>query len=151
MLSCCTTSSRVPMTDLSNHVDRLLNEAFAGFATERHSAFSPTKPFPALNLWHDAAAFHVEAELPGFSMDDIEINLTGRELTLSATRRTDETDKNGAFVRRERVSGSFARSILLPVAVDAEKVSAKLTNGVLTIVLPKAAEALPRRIAVTHA
>jgi HSP20 family protein len=156
MLACRTVSNpvfaNVPMTDLSSHVDRLLNEAFRGFAGgEVPVPYGTAKPFPALNMWHDESAFHIEAELPGFSMNDVEINLKGRELTLNATRNTDSTTQNAEFLRRERASGTFSRTVRLPVSVDADKVSAKLTSGVLTITLPKAAEVLPRKINVTVA
>lgn len=156
MLACRTVSNpifaNVPMTDLSSHVDRLLNEAFRGFQSaggEVPVPYGTAKPFPALNMWHDETAFHIEAELPGFSMNDVEINLKGRELTLNATRNTDSTVQNAEFLRRERASGTFSRTVRLPVGVDADKVSAKLTSGVLTITLPKAAEVLPRKINVT--
>lgn len=161
MLACRTVSAHpfaaVPMTDLSSHVDRLLNEAFRGvggvaaFGGEVPVPFGTAKPFPALNMWHDAGAFHVEAELPGFSMNDVEISLKGRELTLNATRRTETGADNAEFLRRERATGTFSRTVRLPVAVDADKVTARLSSGVLSITLPKAAEVLPRKIAVTHA
>ena len=155
MLACRTVSNpifaHVPMTDLSSHVDRMLNEAFRGLGGEVPVPFAPAKPFPALNMWHDEAAFHIEAELPGFSMNDVEINLMGRELTLNATRRTDDAAQTTAFLRQERPTGTFSRTVRTPVAVDAEKVTAKLTSGVLTITLPKTAEVLPRKISVTQA
>ncbi len=155
MLACRTVSAHpfasVPMTDLSSHVDRLLNEAFRGFGGEVPVPFATAKPFPALNMWHDEGAFFVEAELPGFSMNDVEISLKGRELTLNATRKTEASIENSEFLRRERATGTFSRTVRLPVAVDAEKVSARLNSGVLTITLPKAAEVLPRKIAVTQA
>lgn len=151
MLTRCTPAA-VPMTDLSAHVDRLLNEVFAGFTPETSTVFSPAKPFPALNLWHDEAAIYIEAELPGFTMDDIDISLIEKEITLTATRRIEieETPKMKGFefIRRERAEGTFSRSVRLPVPVDPEKVTAKLVHGVLTVILPKAPEALPRRIAV---
>lgn len=149
MLARCIPAA-LPMTDLSNEVDRVFNEVFRGMDRE-FPMIAESKPFPALNVWHDEKAFHIEAELPGFTMENIDISLVGPELTLTASRRVDSSDEGAAFLRRERVSGSFSRTIRLPVTVDAEKVSARLTNGVLAVSLPKAAEALPRRIAVTTA
>lgn len=160
MLACRTVSTpahpfaAVPMTDLSSHVDRLLNDAFRGvrgLGGEIPVPFATAKPFPALNMWHDAGAFHLEAELPGFSMNDVEISLKGRDLTLNASRQTEANADNAAFLRRERATGTFSRTVRLPVAIDADKVTARLTSGVLSITLPKAAEVLPRKISVTHA
>lgn len=149
MLARCIPSA-LPMTDLSHEVDRVFNEVFRGMERE-FPMVAESKPFPALNVWHDEKAFYVEAELPGFTMENIEISLVGPELTLTAARRIDSGEEGATFLRRERVSGSFSRTIRLPVIVDPEKVTAKLTNGVLTVSLPKAPEALPRKIAVTTA
>ncbi|MBN8644093.1 MAG: Hsp20/alpha crystallin family protein [Planctomycetes bacterium] len=149
MLARCIPAA-LPMTDLSHEVDRVFNEVFRGMERE-FPMVAESKPFPALNVWHDEKAFYVEAELPGFTMENIEISLVGPELTLTAARRIDSGEEGATFLRRERVSGSFSRTIRLPVIVDPEKVTAKLTNGVLTVSLPKAPEALPRKIAVTTA
>jgi HSP20 family protein len=105
------------------------------------------EPGPALNVWEEADAFHVEAEVPGLTKDQLHIEVTHRDcLTLSAQRAA--CDGDCRWHRRERGQGSFQRTIKLPAPVDAGKVSADLKDGVLTLTLPKAEEARPRRIAV---
>lgn len=105
---------------------------------------------PALNLWDDGARVFVEAEVPGYKMDDLEISVTGNELTITG-RRVVETAEGTTFHRRERRTGEFTRSLTLPVEIDAEKVQATLKDGVLTVELPKARAALPRKIEVKSA
>lgn len=132
----------------SREIDRLFNEVLTGLGGEFVVPAALTKPFPALNICHDEHQIVVEAELPGFTMEQIDINLSGRDLTLRVQRETDSSTSNATFVSRERASGSFSRSVRLPVNVDPQAVSATLTDGVLTITLPKAPEAKPRKIAV---
>ncbi len=106
-----------------------------------------TSTFPALNMWEDGESLYAEAEVPGLSMSDIELNLTGNELTIKGERKPLEGE-DLAFHRRERGTGVFSRTVNLPVEVNADKVEATLKNGVLMVVLPKAEAARPRRITV---
>jgi len=104
--------------------------------------------FPPVNVWEDAEAFHVEAELPGLTHEQLQLSVTNRnQLTLQGERLPEEAGK-GRWHRRERGFGRFQRVLKLPASVDADKIDAKFDNGLLHIVLPKAEEAKPRRIAV---
>jgi HSP20 family protein len=90
---------------------------------------------------------HAEAELPGVSMEDIEVMVVGNELTIRGQRRPRPAD-NVNFHRRERGTGEFSRTVTLPFDIDQNKVEAILKNGILTVVLPKAETAKPRKIKV---
>lgn len=104
--------------------------------------------YPPLNLWEDENTLYVEAELPGFELNELEIYVTGEnQLSLKGQRKQPELE-NGAWHRQERGYGSFSRTIELPSQVDNEKVSAEFKNGVLTVSLPKREEVKPRRIEV---
>jgi HSP20 family protein len=104
--------------------------------------------FPPVNVWEDADSFHVEAELPGLTHDQLQVSVTNRnQLTLQGERLADETTK-GRWHRRERGFGRFQRVLKLPTPVDADKIDATFDNGVLHVELPKAEEAKPRKIAV---
>jgi HSP20 family protein len=106
--------------------------------------------YPALNVWEDADHVYAEAELPGLKLEDLEIYVTGGN-TLSVKGERKQPATEGAWHRQERGFGSFARVITLPVNVDADKVEAKLSHGLLTITLPKAAVAKARKITVKTA
>ncbi len=102
---------------------------------------------PPLNVWEDESSFHVEAELPGYKLEDLEILVVKNELSLKGERK-DSVEDEKTYHRRERSTDRFARLIRLPAEVEAEKVEATLRNGVLLIQLPKAAVAKPRKIQV---
>lgn len=90
----------------------------------------------------------LRAELPGLKREDIDIRVENNTLTLRGERKHEAEVKQEQFHRIERTYGQFTRSFALPSTVDAEKVSATFTDGVLTITLPVREEAKPRQIQV---
>ena len=103
---------------------------------------------PPLNVSEDAEAFYIEAELPGMTQEQLKIDIVNRtHVTLSGERPAGDCEA-GRWHRRERGFGPFQRMIKLSAPVDADKVEARLENGVLRLVLPKADEARARRIVV---
>jgi HSP20 family protein len=88
--------------------------------------------------------FLMEAELPGFARDAIDIDVNDKTLTISAERNEvkEETDENGQFLRRERSYGSFKRSFDI-TGVEASAINAKYENGILSLSLPKEKELIP--------
>ncbi|GJQ26800.1 MAG: molecular chaperone Hsp20 [Phycisphaerae bacterium] len=105
------------------------------------------RTFPALNIWEEGDHLFAEAELPGLGMEDIELFVVGSELTIKGQRKP-MVEENANYHRRERGVGEFCRTVTLPVEIDADKVEATLKNGVLTVKLPKAEAARPRKISV---
>jgi HSP20 family protein len=111
------------------------------------SFFGPSA-FPALNVWEDGEDVHVEAELPGLELKDLEIYVTGgNQLTLKGEHKPAVPEK-GVWHRQERAFGAFHRSLTLPFPVDPDKVEARLENGVLHLRLTKHESARPRKIPV---
>src|ERR1700710_503026 len=98
--------------------------------------FYPPPEFPLLNLWTNSDGAIVAAELPGVSPDDLEISIRRDTVTLRGTRKAQPTD-DAVVLRQERMTGSFARNMVLPFRVDAEKASAKFDRGVVTLTLPR--------------
>ena len=88
----------------------------------------------------------VEAELPGFTKDEVNVTLEKGVLTISAERKEEEAE--GEKRINERRYTRVQRSFTLPVTVEDDKVNAKLENGVLKLTLPKAAESVSQRIAI---
>lgn len=109
--------------------------------------FTVERAFPPLNLWEDEGRLYVECELPGVQMDDLKVAVVGRDLTIKGQRRSRPAE-GATYHRQERDTGSFHRVVNLPVDIDPGKVNAELRHGVLTITLPKAPEARPRKIEV---
>lgn len=116
---------------------------------EPGAAYSPT-PFATwtrLDVWDNGQAYVLWAEVPGLSEKDINLTLKQDVLTISGERKQDVPEGYQAH-RRERATVRFSRSVRLGVKVDAEKISATVKNGILTVTLPKAPETQPRTITV---
>ena len=105
--------------------------------------------FPLTNLSEDKDNYYVRAELPGVKGDELDIQVTGKNLAISGERKIASEDDGARYHRREREAGTFSRMIGLPGDINRDKVDAKLENGVLTVVVPKADIAKPKQIAVS--
>lgn len=105
---------------------------------------------PAADLYETEDAFVLEMELPGFDLDDIELTMERGVLTVSGSRSVQETDgtEGRTYHLRERSVDRFTRSYALPRSVDPDDIDASFAEGVLSVTLPKAPEAKPRRIEV---
>jgi HSP20 family protein len=137
-----------PFQQARDDVDRLFNEFVGRLPSIRSGRLNLATPFPAVNVWQSESEVFAEAEIPGVKGEDLDISVVGNELTVKGTRQP-MADEQAAFHRRERGVGAFARVIRLPVDVDPDKVQASLRDGVLTVTLPKAEAAKPRRISIT--
>lgn len=136
-----------PFSPLWNQMQQFQGEMNRLF--DRWNGFGSTPAaFPTVNVWEEGDHLHVEAELPGLNLNDLEIYVTGgNELTLKGERKFNVPEK-GAWHRRERAAGEFVRTLALPYPVDADKVEARLENGVLHVTLAKHESARPRKIVV---
>jgi HSP20 family protein len=122
----------------SRSFDRLLDEFFVE---------APRKP--AIDVAETDTAYTFTLDVPGFSKDDVQIDVVGRQLTLKVEKQSAEEKKDGDRVLyRERQRRGFSRSFTLPVELDSAAAQAKLENGVLTLTLPKAAPRTAQRIAI---
>lgn len=127
-----------------NQLQGEMNRIFERFDNSRQE----TAVFPLLNLWQQGDTYHLEAELPGLDLADLEVAVTGpNQLTLKGERKS-ATPDGGTPHRQERAFGSFVRTVSLPTDIDADRVDARLENGVLKISLPKHEAAKPRKIAI---
>ena len=101
------------------------------FGDQRSGSFST-------DIRETDTAYVLEADLPGFKKEDINIDINGTTLVISAQKKTETEEKSedGKYIRRERSTGSFKRSFDI-TDVDTENISAEYKNGILTIELPK--------------
>lgn len=93
----------------------------------------------------------IEAEVPGFKKDDVEITVENGVLTITAGREGQVENRQDGYYVHERRSGKVTRSLALPNTFDVEKVEAKLADGLLTLRIPTREEAKPRQITVKSA
>jgi HSP20 family protein len=102
----------------------------------------------AVDVREDEKAYIVEANLPGFSKDAVELTFQDGLLTIEAETKQQGERTDEQFHVRERYAGKVSRSFRLPDDVDADSVTATMTDGVLTVTLQKTEAALPRKIDV---
>jgi HSP20 family protein len=102
---------------------------------------------PPLNVHEDGETIVVEVEVPGLKAGDVEVSFENGELTLKGEKKY-EAKENVPVHRRERIYGAFNRTLTLPWEIVAEKISAEMKDGVLTVTLPKAEASKPRKVAV---
>ena len=104
---------------------------------------------PSVDINESNDTFMISADLPGIKKSDIEVKVEENTLILIANRQIDNSDTNEKFHYSERSSGTFSRSFKLPKTVKEEKITAKLDNGVLSIVIPKAEDAIKSNRLIT--
>jgi HSP20 family protein len=125
-------------------LNRALDQAFNGMGASRVWV-------PALDVAERGDAYLVHAELPGVSPDQVDVRFEQNVLTIRGTKPASFDVSNDGEVRvfaAERVHGTFERSIRLPEFVDADRIDASFDNGLLTVTIPKAQTAQPRKIQI---
>jgi HSP20 family protein len=141
------------MTSLRDEVDSLFNLAFGHLADPKlengHGEQMQEGWFPAVDVYEDKDNLLVKAELPGLRKEDISISLDNGNLTVSGERKQEEKNQEGDVYRSERWVGRFHRTVSLPFRVEAEKIKATYSEGVLTVTLPKAEDAKPKQIPIS--
>lgn len=119
-------------------------ELAPSFRALEGAAFSPD-----FDVKETTEGFVFTADVPGVKEGDLDIRLTQNRLSISGKRESEKTEKGDQFYTTERSYGSFTRAFTLPDGVQADKISAELKGGVLTLMLPKKPEVLPKKIDVT--
>jgi HSP20 family protein len=133
-----------PFLTLQQEMNRLFDDFFGGRALEPFGALGEGWDAfsPQVDVVETDKEIRVSAELPGLDDKDVEVSLSRDVLTISGEKRQ---EKGRDYFRAERSYGSFRRSIPLPAEVNTEKVDAVFKKGVLTVTLPKKAEAAGRK------
>ena len=134
-------------------LSRQMDQAFSGrpFGQASSGSGRPQLWLPPVDTYETEHEFVIEADLPGLHQENIDVHFEQGTLTLTGRRGpTLPAQENGKLrvYSSERLSGAFSRSIRLPEYVDGEKIQATYASGVLTVNIPKAQGALPRKIAV---
>jgi HSP20 family molecular chaperone IbpA len=112
-----------------------------------YAGYGGAGTWPRVSLFDTGTALVLTADVPGLAEKDLKLTVHQDVLTLSGERKSDAPEGYSTH-RRERAPASFSRSFALPSKVDAEKTTAQLKNGVLTVTLSKVPEAQPRQIQV---
>jgi HSP20 family protein len=136
-----------PADLLSRDFEGMFNRWMGGREGAGHQPLAPY----GVDIREDNDRFYVEAELPGFKKDEIDITLENQNLTISAERKYENKQGDGTkgeLLLHERRYSRFLRSFTLPPTVDEGSVNARLQDGVLTVTITKREETKPRKIKV---
>src|SRR5918911_2421495 len=134
------------MMTLREAMDRFLQQ---GGLTRPGQLLSAMRPDAIpLDVVERDDAFLVKAAIPGVKPEDVEVVVQGERLTIRAQSRSDDERHGDNWLMKEHRTGSLQRTVTLPASVSSENAEARIENGVLSLRLPKAQEARPRRIAV---
>ncbi len=129
-------------TDPFRELDRLSQQVFGSQGTLARPAVMP------MDAWREGDTFFVELDLPGVNPDSIDLDVERNVLTVKAERPGREGDPE--FLAAERPRGVFSRQLMLGDTLDTERVSASYDDGVLSLRIPVAEQAKPRKIAIGH-
>jgi HSP20 family protein len=142
-----------PMADLMRMREAMSrpSQSFGGAGDGEEGAWGQATWVPPADIYETEDAYVLEVELPGFTKEDLDIEIVEHRLTLRGERRPKSDVKEEQYRRRERAYGRFERSFLLPALIDREKVTAEMHHGVLTLWLPKSNMAKPKRIPIREA
>jgi HSP20 family protein len=129
-------------------MERWFEDFFRGFGLTPYTGEGRVSPRVDIDVVETENEIKVSAELPGMEQEDIDVGLSGNELTIRGEKKAEREEEGENYYRMERSYGSFRRSVSLPHEVDADQASASFRNGVLTVILPKAEEKGKRKIEV---
>ena len=132
--------------DLHNQVDQLFQSLAEPAKTNGGTTEFMNLP---IDIRQTDGEFIIEASVPGFKPEEVEVTFEDGVLTIKGERREEREQKEGRYVRRERRMASVYRQIGLPAEVRADEIKASFDNGVLKISVPRAQKAEPKRIPVT--
>jgi HSP20 family protein len=134
-----------------NDIWGVLDNFDRGFLVPFPSRNAPEKSLmPACDIVENDGAFLLSLDVPGLKKEDINIELTGRQLTISGERKHEEESTQGNVHRIERSYGKFQRIFELPNGANTEVVEASYDNGVLKIAIPKVESVMPKKIQISE-
>ncbi len=133
-----------------DRMNRLFNEAFAPASQPNTGEENVSIVWaPPVDIAQTTDKLVFQVEVPGFKRDELHLSVENGSLTLEGERKFEKETKEKSYHRVERSYGRFYRSFALPADVDASNVSANLSDGVLTVELPKREESRPKEIPIS--
>jgi HSP20 family protein len=123
-------------------MNKLFEDFSRGFELEPFGKKTGAAFEPKVNVSESEREIKVSAELPGLDDKDIDVSLSENELTIKGEKKEGKEEKKENYYHMERSYGAFSRTLPLPCKVESDKVQAQFSKGVLTITLPKSAEAI---------
>ncbi len=136
------------LDSLQGEMNRLFSSFFDTPATKGAANASGRRWIPAMDLIEAKEQFVLHADLPGIAEGDVNVEVENNVLTISGERKTEHEEQHEGYYRLERATGAFSRSLSLPEGIDPDTVTASFEQGVLTVRIPKPAQAEPRKVTI---
>jgi HSP20 family protein len=133
---------------LVNHLHREFDHFFGDTQPRSGGSEASATWAPAVDVREEAERYTVHADLPGVLPADISVTADKGVLTIRGARRLEKRDSKNGYERLERIEGDFLRQFTLPETARADDITARHTNGVLEVVIPKQPVVEPRRVNV---
>ena len=134
------------LSTIQERMNRLFQDAYA---PNREEGLSATAFAPPADVYEDENHITLKLEVPGIEEKDLDIRVENNNLIIKGERKFEREEKEENFRRVERQYGTFVRSFALPSTVDTDNINANYDKGVLSITMPKRAEAKPKQIQVS--
>ena len=138
-----------PFRELSTIQDRMNRLFQDAYTPNREEGLSAAAFAPATDVYEDENHVTLKLEVPGIDEKDLDIRVENNNLVIRGERKFEKEEKEENFRRVERQYGTFVRSFSLPSTVDTDNINANYDKGVLSITMPKRAEAKPKQIQVS--
>lgn len=103
---------------------------------------------PRIDAFDREKELVIRVEIPGVKPESVDITVEDRTLTISGNRQFEDTTEQAGYHRREIFTGEFKRTLVLPEGLNAEEITAKAEDGILTVAVPRRPEVLPRKVKV---
>jgi HSP20 family protein len=132
------------LAEMQREVDRILGRT-------QHNGDTTHAWLPVVDIEQTKDAVVLKFDLPGMKREDVLVEVEGRTLTVSGERKEEKEDTHEGYYSRERTTGRFSRSFMLPENVEESKIEAKFEDGVLIVKVPRSAEEKPRKISIKPA
>ena len=141
------TQDEQPLARLRDDFDSLFDRLLGRWAGPFETEFG-LDPLWDVDVDERGNEIVVRAETPGFEPDEIDVEITGRMLTIKAEKKEEKKEEKGNGAVEQQSYSAFVRSVTLPEGIQRDKIKANYRNGVLEVHIPKSDEAQPRRISV---
>ena len=132
------------LAEMAAEMNRLMNPSETG----RQEECLMGSWVPPVDIYEDEEQIRMVFEVPGIKRDELEVEAHDGTLSVRGSRSIEHEDRQDNYRRIERSYGSFCRTFNLPDRILEDKISAKVKNGLLEVVLPKAEEAKPKKVSV---
>ena len=133
---------------LQDRINRMFDDTFRSLTVSDSENMETGNWTPTVDVVENNDNFLVKADIPGVKKNDLKVDVKDGTLTIKGEKKQEEKVEKDNYIRVERSYGNFVRNFTLPANVDASKINAKFTDGVLEITIPKKEEAKPKEIKI---